>query len=218
MVNIKKLIFNLSLYAVVIFVMFYFFIETNQASKDKKLIEKSPITKISDISSGFVKVKGVVGPYSNAIIKCPISNQNCTYYRWSVEEYKLVRSGTRKHKRSGFKWVIIKEMEFPAPIIINDETGSIAINIGVRRPRVYNLKEINFNNSNMPDSVKEYLKAEGIEESYFEAKKIKVSELSISAGDTITVLGNVTRSSTIVSVIDSDKSDDFILAGEYKNQ
>ena len=57
----------------------------------KRLIENIPTSKIRSIAMGLVEISGRVVKSKNNNLKSPFSQNDCVYYKCTIEEYR--RSG-----------------------------------------------------------------------------------------------------------------------------
>jgi hypothetical protein len=85
----------------------------------KRLIENTPTSKIRSIAMGLVEVFGSVEAIDNKILKSPIANKKCLYYKYCVQEYK------RENKRN--RWVTIREGTDSVCFELKDETGRVTV-------------------------------------------------------------------------------------------
>ena len=87
--------------------------------RQKKLIEALPTSKIRSIAMGIVEIFGEVTPLKGSTLKSPFSNNDCVYYKYTIEEY-------RKSGKSS-KWVIINQNEARTHFFLKDDTGTVLI-------------------------------------------------------------------------------------------
>src|SRR3989338_8561907 len=88
----------------------YLFYKGLKAVRLKHLIENMPTSKIRSVAMGLVEIYGEVIPIEGKLLKSPLTNTSCVYYKYTVE----VRG---KH------WNVIKKGKCTAPFYLKDETG-----------------------------------------------------------------------------------------------
>lgn len=88
--------------------------------KQKRLIENIPTSKIRSIAMGLVEIYGEIVPWQDTTLKSPMTNRDCVYYKYSIEEYH--RSGKHSH------WVTIKKDMGSIHFNLKDETGMVLVN------------------------------------------------------------------------------------------
>lgn len=87
--------------------------------KRKRLIADTPTSKIRSLAMGLVEIFGQVIPLQNKVFKSPFTDNDCVYYRYTIEEYKS--SGKNSH------WVTIKKEEQRTLFYLKDDTGEVLI-------------------------------------------------------------------------------------------
>jgi hypothetical protein len=87
-----------------------------------KIIQKTPRTKIGDLTGGFVEIHGIIKP--EEVIKTPFSEIDCVYCRYEIEEYRI---GYDSDGESDDKWVTIAKGERRLPFYGKDNTGEVKI-------------------------------------------------------------------------------------------
>jgi hypothetical protein len=107
--SLMFLIFGLVLFSVG---LYYF--------KRKQLIENIPTSKIRSLALGLVEITGLVMPFENRILKSPLEQKDCVYYRYLVEEYHTDSKG-RGH------WSTVEDKKESVPFYLKDETDSILV-------------------------------------------------------------------------------------------
>lgn len=87
--------------------------------RKKRLIENIPTSKIRSIAMGLVEIYGEVLPYSDNILKSPFSQNDCVYYKYTIDE--LRSSGKSTH------WVNIKKGWDYRNFFLKDVTGMVLV-------------------------------------------------------------------------------------------
>ena len=153
--------------------------------KQKRLIENIPTSKIRSIAMGLVEIFGEVVSLKEHNMKSPFSQNDCVYYKYTVEEYR--RSGKHSH------WVTIKKGEERRHFYLKDETGSVLVD--PKDAKIVIPMDNEFNSSfgrDPPDSVKQFLQAEDIR---FEGfifginKTMRYREYFIAPRDKLYIMG-----------------------------
>jgi hypothetical protein len=162
-----------------------------QSAKINDLIVQTPLLNISDVDSGFVKIRGRVEKKDNARHnRCPISTNDCLYYKW-IFDYYGVTSGSI----GGSSWVVITSPEsVGSEFIIVDETGEILVSPHLARSVILlNASVVKYDRANIPANAKKVKKYEtNSDDSIFEKyNEIRVTEYFIRPGDNVIVLGTV---------------------------
>ena len=86
---------------------------------EKRLIENTPTSKIRSMAMGLAEVYGEVFPAEKQILKSPLADKDCVYYRFKIEEY-------RQSKDSSY-WATIKKGEQRVKFYLKDSTGSVLV-------------------------------------------------------------------------------------------
>ncbi|MEK6947444.1 MAG: hypothetical protein AABX32_07600 [Nanoarchaeota archaeon] len=213
MIDFNKYRFFLRICSFIILLVFFIFTlkmckffaeDLYYTENHEKNLRDMPISNINSISTGLVKIKGEAKPYISTI-KCPISNKDCVYYSWDIQEYDL---NTRKDR---YIWRDVKSggstNYFLTSFLIDDGTGHAVINFdSFSRIERYNLTSVTFNMSDAPKNIKEFIKEKyyGKEDGYLLKHKVRIIEYSIEQGESISVIGNISSQYTNL-VIDGTK-------------
>lgn len=151
----------------------------------KRLIENTPTSKIRSIAMGLVEIFGEAFPFKNKILKTPFSQQDCVYYRYSIDE--LRSSGKNTY------WHTIKKGQEKPMFILKDESGQVLIN--PKKAHININKKNKFESSLGKDpqnGVKQFLKNKNIS---FEGflfginKTMRYIEYFIAVGDKLYIMG-----------------------------
>ena len=153
--------------------------------KMKRLIENIPTSKIRSIAMGLVEIYGEVKPLKDNILKSPFSNNDCVYYKYSIEE--LRQSG------KSASWVTIKKGEEERLFYLKDETGSVLIDLTGAK---IDIPTDNVFDSSLgrdpPETVKQFLYTRNIAWEGFlfgVNKTMKYTEYFIAPGDKLYIMG-----------------------------
>src|SRR2546427_2615815 len=82
--------------------------------KEKRLIEDIPTSEIRSIAMGLVEIYGQVIAIKSKVLKSPLSNNDCVYYSFKIEELR------REGKSS--RWVTIKSGTAENNFLVKDQT------------------------------------------------------------------------------------------------
>lgn len=94
--------------------------------KKAKLIEETPQSKVRSMAMGLVEVHGHVDPIET--IKTPLSQTDCVYYRYKIEEYvRETRTNSKGQTRTTHKWRTIQDYHKETPFNAQDDTGSVKV-------------------------------------------------------------------------------------------
>ncbi|MEM7825743.1 MAG: GIDE domain-containing protein [Candidatus Aenigmatarchaeota archaeon] len=134
----------------------FLFIEGVSFYKRKRLIEDIPRSKIRSIAMGLVEVYGEVIPAKRMILRSPLTNSTCVYYKLVIKEEKT--SGKRR------VWVTVKNEEKRTYFYIKDETGLVLVDPNGAEIDVPAKFEFDsYFGKDPPNFVKKYLLANNIE-------------------------------------------------------
>jgi len=153
----------------------------------KKLIEGTPTSKARSIAMGPVEVYGQVEPVPGILLKSPVTNKDCVYYRFTIEEY-------RRGKKSSH-WVVIKAGQKAVEFFLKDETGKVLIDSNgaeVDIPSDYQIQSRGFLPKDLPASAQNFLNANGISQKDFLGfnKELRLTEYIIVPTDWLYIMGN----------------------------
>ncbi len=153
--------------------------------RSKRLIENIPTSKIRSIAMGLVEITGRVVPRKDNLLKSPFSQNDCVYYKCTIEEYR--------HSGKNSRWVTIFKDEKYDFFYLKDDTGMVLIdpkNAKIDIPKD-NCFESRMGND-PPDSVKYFLKQTNIA---FEGflfginKTMRYTEWYIAPNDKLYIMG-----------------------------
>ena len=88
--------------------------------KEKREIEDIPTSEIRSIAMGLVEIYGEVVPIKGKILKSPLSNNDCVYFKFTIEEER--GSGKNRH------WEVIKRGNAEENFLVRDQTGEVLVN------------------------------------------------------------------------------------------
>ncbi|MFH1978150.1 MAG: GIDE domain-containing protein [Candidatus Aenigmatarchaeota archaeon] len=98
-----------------------FFVVGLRAFRQKRLIENIPTSKIRSLAMGLVEIYGKVMEFKKPLFTSPMTNKDCVYYKYEIEEYSSGRDG-----KSG-RWKTIHLEEKRQPFFVKDETGQVLV-------------------------------------------------------------------------------------------
>lgn len=101
------------------FVGIYLFFKGFIWLKQKRLIENTPTSKIRSIAMGLVEIYGSAILIKNKVLKSPLTNNDCVYYKYTVEEYR--KSGKNSY------WATIKSGNESTLFYLQDDTGKVLV-------------------------------------------------------------------------------------------
>lgn len=189
----------------------YFFYNALVSLRLKRLIENTPTSKIRSIAMGFVEVFGGVGAVGDKILKSPIANKNCVYYRYYVQEYK------RENKKN--RWVTIREGTDSVCFELKDNTGAVVVDpkgAQVEIPVRYQLTSDDENK--LPTNVNTFLKKQGINpigaiftKGLRFSKRLRFIEHFIAPKDDLYVMGTAGDNPLIEDTRGKKNTDDIMI-------
>jgi len=202
--NIEKFSFSLFLLFFGVLLLFGGF----QKLKLKRLIENLPTSKIRSIAIGLVEIYGEVVP-GKIMIKAPMSNKDCVYYKYTIEEYT-----GGKNKR----WVKVKVGEGKTNFYLKDETGKVLVDPNNFELDIIPSFEVNSGLGRDPsEDIKKFIKSVDINfEGIFGInKKMRYRVYSIHPKDKLYILGTATENSSVINPVEG--VDNIIINKEKKN-
>jgi len=152
--------------------------------KQKRLIENIPTSKVRSLAMGLVEIFGEVVPMQRIVLKSPLSNNDCVYYKYAIEEHR----GSGKHSR----WVTIRSGEDRVHFSLQDETGKVLVDPSGAEIDIP--LDFEFNSGFMkdpPDSVKQFLENNGMSFEGFLGlnKTMRYREYLIAPKDKLYIMG-----------------------------
>src|SRR5437867_12031741 len=87
--------------------------------KERREIEDIPTSEIRSIAMGLVEIYGEVIPLKQKMLKSPLSDHDCVYYKFTIEE--LRQQG--KHSQ----WVTVRKGEAENNFFVKDQTGEVMV-------------------------------------------------------------------------------------------
>jgi hypothetical protein len=206
MVMVFVISFAVLIAGIALFVMgFYFY-------KQKRLIQDTPTSKIRSLAMGLVEIVGRVVPLPHRVIKSPLTEKDCVYYRYTVEEYR--RSGKHSH------WVTIKKGERSEFFYLEDETGMVLID--PRGAKIKTIQDFECQSGFMKDPplpVIRFLEANNLRfEGFLGANKtMRYKENYIAPNDTLYIMGTADKNQyTSDSEADKGLKDTIIQKGNHE--
>ena len=151
---------------------------------EKRLIENTPTSKIRSIAMGLVEILGEVVLAEKQILKSPLSNKDCVYYRFKIEEYRS--SG------DSIIWVTIKKGDKGINFYLKDDTGSVLIDPNkakIEIPAKYSLETSK--EKQIPSALQAYLTEQKVKtKALFGLNKMmRFTEYYIAPKDNLYIMG-----------------------------
>ena len=90
-----------------------------------RLIEDTPTARIRSASQGYTELNGIADPLPGTPVVAPLSQQQCIWYRYKVEEHQA-----RSHSfgtRSSNRWHTVEKGTSDALFRLADETGECVV-------------------------------------------------------------------------------------------
>jgi len=183
----------------------FFFLKSFSWFRQKRLIEDIPTSKIRSIAMGLVEVFGEVVP-AEKVLKSPISNKDCVYYSYTVEEYLPF---TKKD------WKTIRTNERRIAFFLKDDTGTVLVDPHGSRievpPQV--VFQTGIFTKNIPEKIKAYLESKGIKlkDSYGITRTFRFEESAILVKDNLYVMGKAEDNPLVEEASSKKSSADIII-------
>jgi E3 ubiquitin ligase len=168
----------------------YLFFRGFRVLQRRRLIRDTPTSKIRSASMGLVEVCGLAtGPH---VMKAPITNLPCYYYRSMVWQWK--QAGKNK------EWVKIIDESLHLPFYLDDNTGRVLVNpqgaeLDIHRdfheeysPSLFSDKDF------VPVNVSNFLARHGFGN---DREKIKVDEYCIKPKNALFILGTLAENTGV---------------------
>lgn len=155
----------------------------NALSK-KRLIENTPTSKIRSIAMGPIEIFGKVKISGDGHLITPLSNKQCVYYKYLVEEYK--RQG--KHSR----WVNIMSGTDKRHFFLDDGTGKVLVDsqdANIDLPKTYTISSGMFKSP--PQEIINFLVSNNRNHASFFGlnKQMRFTEWALFPGQEVYVFG-----------------------------
>jgi hypothetical protein len=161
----------------------YSFMQGFKWLKRKRLIEDIPTSKIRSIAMGLVEVFGEVVP-AKRILKSPFSNNDCVYYKYTIEEYRTSGKSSR--------WIIVDDGEEGTYFHLKDDTGSVLVDPKGAEVDIPLDSEFKSGfGTDPPEQVKQFLRSRGISFEGFLGvnKTMRFREYFIAPKDKLYIMG-----------------------------
>ncbi len=152
--------------------------------RQKNMIENIPTSKIRGLAMGIAEIYGRVIPAKGKILKSPLSNKDCVYYRYAIEEYR--RSGKYS------SWVVINQGKDMICFFLEDKTGKVLVDPeGAQIDIPADFHAGSGFGKDPPYSVRNFLKKNriGFEGLLGMNRRMRYTEYFIAPGDRIYALG-----------------------------
>jgi len=152
--------------------------------RQKRLIENIPTSKIRSIAMGLVEVYGTVTKGFTRLLRSPLTDKECVYYKYKVEEHR----GSGKNSR----WVTILQGEDSIKFLLTDNTGTVLVD--PKGAKVDIPADFNYSSHiglEPPETVKRHLAKHGkrFEGLFGINKSMRFREHYIAPKDNLYVLG-----------------------------
>lgn len=152
--------------------------------RKKRLIADTPTSKIRSLAMGLVEIFGQVIPVKSNVFKSPFTDNDCVYFRYTIEEYKS--SGKNSH------WVTIKKEEQRTVFYLKDETGMVLVD--PTGAQIDAKKDFEFQSSlgkDPPEQVIRFLTAHHLSHEGFLGlnKTMRYQETIIAPNDSVYIMG-----------------------------
>lgn len=152
--------------------------------KQKRMIENIPTSKVRSIAMGMVEVYGSVVPIKAKILKSPLSEKECVYYTYTIEEYRSSGKSSR--------WVTIKSGSDQSLFFLKDDSGAVLVNpdgatVDIPSDFTYQTRM----GKDPPGAVIKFLVANKLSyESFFGLNKtMRFTESYVAPGDKLYIIG-----------------------------
>jgi hypothetical protein len=178
--------------------------------KQKRLIEDTPTSKIRSIAMGLVEIFGEVIAWQKTM-KGPLSQKDCVYYKYSVEEYR------RQGKNS--RWVTISANSESAPFYLKDDTGKVLVE--PKQAKINVEPSLSFESGmgrDPPKTIIDFLKSRKLSFEGFLGinKKMRYTEWNICPKDKLYIMGSA-DDNPYVEETTGQKNEEDIMIQKGKN-
>ncbi len=153
--------------------------------KQKQLIENIPTSKIRSLAMGLVEIAGSVVPVKDRVFKSPFTEEDCVYYRYTVEELR--------HTGKSTYWATVKKGEMKDLFYLKDDTGMVLVDPHGATLRIARDNEFTSRwGKDPPATVKRFLSAQDVA---FEGallginKTMRYREYFIAPDDRLYIMG-----------------------------
>jgi hypothetical protein len=174
--------------------------------KKKKLIEDIPTSAVRSIAMGLVEIFGQVVPSKGSIIVSPLTNKDCVYYTYEIEEY--IRSGKRS------RWVTVKKGSEGVHFFLKDKTGLVLVEPNGAEIEIKN--DFFFESRigrDPPQIVKDFMKKSkmSFEGLFGTNKTMRFTECVICPGDNVYILGDAADNPYVQEATAKSNVDDIMI-------
>jgi hypothetical protein len=155
-------------------------------NKFRKVVLKTPTSKIWDLHKGLVEIYGEVNPSEKGTMISPILQKECVYYKYKIQEY-------RRHGKSG-SYVTISEGKEHRLFYLQDVTGFVLVDSRNAKIDIFNKYKITTGFfKNIPVSAIPFLQKNNIsfKSPLIGCKNMRFEEETIVPYNKLYVLGNV---------------------------
>lgn len=154
--------------------------------KFRKVIVSTPTSKIWDLHKGLVEIYGEVVPSEKGTMISPITQKECVYYKYKIQEYRS--SGKTGH------YVTISQGEEHRLFYLQDLTGLVLVDSKDAKIEIFNKYKITTGFfKNIPVSVIPFLEKNNIKYKFpfFGNKNMRFEEQTIKPYSKVYLLGTV---------------------------
>jgi hypothetical protein len=156
--------------------------------RKKRLIENVPTSKIRSIAMGLVEIYGEVVPWMGNILKSPFSQNDCVYYKYTIDELRSTGKSTH--------WITIKKGLDYDNFYLKDDTGMVLVDPLDAKIDIPADNEFKSSlGKDPPDKVRQFLQANNVA---FEGrifginKTMRYTEYFIAPKDKLYIMGTAT--------------------------
>ncbi len=162
----------------------YLFYRGFKDLQKKRMIENTPTSKIRGLAMGIIEIYGTVIPSPGNLLKSPLTQKECVYYRYTIEEYRS--SGKRG------RWVIVKSAVESNYFYVKDETGMVLVwpkDADIDIPPDFSFES--GLGKDPPPQIKQFLKTNNLSFEGFLGinKSMRYKEYYIAASDKLYIMG-----------------------------
>jgi len=186
----------------------FLFWEGIKLSKQKRLIENIPTSKIRSLAMGLVEIYGEVVLAYKEILKSPFSNKDCVYYSYTIEEYRS--SGKSS------SWVTVDAGRKEQPFYLKDDTSGVLIDskgATINISRDFEFDTTGFGKKT-PDTIINFLNSKGMTHKTlfgFGNKTMRYKEHFIAPKDKIYILGTAADNPFVEDGTAKDNVEDVMI-------
>lgn len=200
--------------------------------RQKQLMDNTPTSKIRSLAMGLVEIYGEVVAAKGRLLKSPFTDNDCVYYRYTIEEQRKGKGGGMSgipggivmgENPSGFagsgSWAVVRKGEERTQFFLKDETGLVIVDPDGAKVDIP--KDAEYSSGfgrDPPLQVTNFLKSQGIShESFFGLNKtMRYREFFIAPKDKLYIMGNA-GDNPFVDELTAKNSVDDVMIQKGKN-